>query len=162
MIPYYKFKHYLLSIKDKNMDENPKVKNFDWTEEKEKVTSEAKCLTTNNDFGILNDYHDTHIKEKVSGLKDAYKDIYYIKLPEYDDFKYLLNTRKSIGVKSLFASVPVHGNLYDYCGSSKEDRNEYYKKMNKMDISYDFEILDLSQYEYGEYYAFSMRRMFAF
>lgn len=30
MIPYYKFKHYLLSIKDKNMDENPKVKNFDW------------------------------------------------------------------------------------------------------------------------------------
>ncbi len=30
MILYYKFKHYLLSIKDKNMDENPKVKNFDW------------------------------------------------------------------------------------------------------------------------------------
>ncbi|KKM44005.1 hypothetical protein HYH65_18645 [Clostridium botulinum] len=30
MIPYYKFKHYLLSIKDKNMDENPKVKNLDW------------------------------------------------------------------------------------------------------------------------------------
>ncbi|MFV3014117.1 D-alanyl-lipoteichoic acid biosynthesis protein DltD [Clostridium botulinum] len=34
MIPYYKFKHYLLFIKDKNMDENPKVKNFDWIEEK--------------------------------------------------------------------------------------------------------------------------------
>ncbi len=31
-----------------------------------------------------------------------------------------------------------------------------------MVISYGFEILDLSQYEYGEYYAFSMRRMFAF
>ncbi|MBD5646055.1 hypothetical protein HYH96_19605 [Clostridium botulinum] len=30
MIHYYKFKHYLLAIKDKNMDENPKVKNFDW------------------------------------------------------------------------------------------------------------------------------------
>ncbi|MHB7978084.1 hypothetical protein FDC22_19915 [Clostridium botulinum] len=111
---------------------------------------------------MLNDYHDTHIKEKVSGLKDAYKDISYMKLPEYDDFKYLLNTRKSIGVKSLFASVPVHGKLYDYCGFSKEDRNEYYKKINKMIISYGFEILDLSQYEYGEYYAFSMGRMVVF
>ncbi|ACA53879.1 putative protein dltD [Clostridium botulinum A3 str. Loch Maree] len=98
MIPYYKFKHYLLFIKDKNMDENPKVKNFDWTEEKKKVTSEAKCLTTSNDFRILNNYHDVYMKEKVSGLKDAYKDISYIKLPEYDDFKYLLNTRKSIGL----------------------------------------------------------------
>nr|WP_263973208.1 D-alanyl-lipoteichoic acid biosynthesis protein DltD [Clostridium botulinum] len=67
-----------------------------------------------------------------------------------------------VGVKSLFASVPVHGKLYDYCGFSKEDRNEYYKKINKMVISYGFQILDLSQYEYGEYYAFSMGRMVAF
>lgn len=35
-------------------------------------------------------------------------------------------------------------------------------KINKMVISYGFQILDLSQYEYGEYYAFSMGRMVAF
>ncbi|EPS53169.1 protein DltD [Clostridium botulinum Af84] len=52
--------------------------------------------------------------------------------------------------------------MYDYCGFSKEDRNEYYKKINKMVISYGFQILDLPQYEYGEYYAFSMGRMVAF
>ncbi|HDK7140140.1 TPA: protein DltD [Clostridium botulinum] len=52
--------------------------------------------------------------------------------------------------------------MYDCCGFSKEDRNEYYKKINKMVISYGFQILDSSQYEYGEYYAFSMGRMVAF
>ncbi len=36
------------------------------------------------------------------------------------------------------------------------------KKINKMVISYGFQILDLPQYEYGEYYAFSMGRMVAF
>ncbi|EPY2279078.1 D-alanyl-lipoteichoic acid biosynthesis protein DltD [Clostridium sporogenes] len=164
MIPYYKFKHYLLSIKDKidtykimngfkakNIEENLKVKNFDWTEEKKKVTSEAKSLTTNNDFGILNDYYDTYVKEKISGLKGAYKDVSYTKSPEYDDFKYLLDTCKSIGVKPLFVSVPVHGKWYDYCGFSKEDRSEYYKKINKMVTSYGFEILDLSKYEHEDY-----------
>ncbi len=33
-----------------------------------------------------------------------------------------------VGVKSLFASVPVHGKLYDYCGLAKKIEMNIIKK----------------------------------
>ncbi|AUM89799.1 protein DltD [Clostridium botulinum] len=44
----------------------------------------------------------------------------------------------------------------------RKEKSNFWSKMFNLVISYGFQILDLSQYEYGEYYAFSMGRMVAF
>lgn len=164
MMPYYRFKYYTLSIKDKietyrvlkkyegrDMAVKPEIKNIDWKEEQKAIVEEAKKASDNNEFGIMNDYYDTYIRKDYDKLKGSHKKDSYLVSSEYEDFKFLLDTCKSIGVKPLFISVPVHGKWYDYCEFSKDDRAGYYKNIREMVSSYGFEILDMSQNEDEEY-----------
>lgn len=163
--PYYKFKYYILSIKDKmrTYDVLKQYKNytnvspgsqkdFNWDEEKQKAGEAGKLASNSNQFGIENGYYNTYIKDKIETLKGGYKDQSYLKSPEYEDLKFLLDLCKAQNIKPLFISVPVHGKWYDYEEFDKNDRTEYYKKVKDLISSYNFEIADFSKYEYEDYF----------
>lgn len=163
--PYYRFKYYILSIKDKmrtyevlkqhknsvNVKAGSAVQ-FDWNMEKQKAAEAGKLASNNNDFGIENNYYNTYIKDKLESLKGGYKDKSYLKSPEYDDLKFLLDLCKEQNIKPLFISVPVHGKWYDYEAFDKSDRSQYYQKVTALIKSYNFEVADFSKYEYEDYF----------
>lgn len=164
--PNYFIRYKTLSIKDKvatikaikdipeaeKHNNNKVIKDFDWQQELSKVEVIAKEKTTNNDFFIDNSYYDKYVKEKFSQSKGIYKQQSYLNSPEYNDLKVLLDICKENSIKPLFVSVPVHGKWYDYCEFPKEDREKYYKNINSIIKSYDFDLLDLSKYEYEPYF----------
>lgn len=165
LMPYYKVKEKVLDIRDKKNTcdiiktiEKPKnitsskIKNIDWDKEMKKVTDEAEKVTTNNEFGILNDYFDTYIKDKYTNMRGAYKNMSYSQSPEYEDLKIVLDFLKELDAKPLFVSVPVNGKWYDYAEFEASKRRIYYEKVNTLVSSYDFQVLDLSQYEYEKYF----------
>lgn len=165
LMPYYKFKYYVLNIKDKKntlkvIEEykgqeqfiKPQTTKFDWEEELNKAEKIAEKDTTNNTYGIQNDYFDTYIKSRYESLKNSSVNESFKESLEYDDLKFLLDVCKSQGIKPLFIIVPVHGEWYDYTGFKKENRDAYYKKATKLIGSYGFKYEDLSKYEYEEYF----------
>lgn len=165
--PYYKFKSYILSIRDKRIAYDrllkykkagekqyiePKSSVYDWNSQMEKAELLAKTKANNNDFYILNDYYNQYIKDNLNTYKGSYKNESYINSPEYEDFKLLLEICKSQNIKPLFVSVPVHGKWYDYCEFPKENREACYKEIRTLVAGYGFEMLDLSENEYEKYF----------
>ncbi|MBV7274444.1 D-alanyl-lipoteichoic acid biosynthesis protein DltD [Clostridiaceae bacterium UIB06] len=167
LTPYYKFKSYIVGIRDKRIAYDrlvkykkagekqyiePKTSVYDWSSEMEKANSLAKTKTTNNDFYISNDYYNEYIKDNLDKYIGSYKNESYTNSPEYEDFKLLLEICKSQNIKPLFVSVPVNGRWYDYCQFPKENRETCYKKIKNLVQGYGFEILDLSGHEYEKYF----------
>jgi D-alanine transfer protein len=165
LTPYNRFKFYLLSIKDnfhsyrllleanKQSSEGLiKEINYDWEDELVKANEIGKEKSSNNSFGIANEYYNKYIKDGIESYKDSDKGKSYVNSPEYEDLKLLLELSKRKGLKPIFVSVPVHGKWYDYCGFPREDRQEYYKKVNDLIKSFDFQVVDLSNHEYEEYF----------
>jgi len=166
--PYYAAEEYKLSLKDKvvsskvllskekNKDAELASKNstnIDWQNEKNKAEQYAKDKANNNDFMIENSYYDKYIKDKVNGCKgNYYSGASYLKSPEYEDLRLLLEVCKGLEIKPLFVSVPVHGKWYDYAGFDKQDRLQYYSNIKELINSYKYELADLSQYEYEDYF----------
>jgi len=165
MMPYYNFEYYVLSIKDKIKTDkvlndytgktevtSPSKTTFDWVKEREKAVEAGKREANNNEYLIENSYYDMYIKDKLDTYKGSYKKESYLKSPEYDDLKLLLEIYKSYGMKVLVVSVPVHGKWYDYCDFDKNDRVQYYKNINSIVTSYGFQVADFSEYEYEDYF----------
>lgn len=166
MTPYSKLKFYILSIRDKvqtynvikdltNTKDSSSAnitKQLNWEEQLVTAEELGKQSSSNNEFGIQNEYYDTYIKERLASLKGSYRGQSYLSSPEYEDLKLLLDLCKSQDIKPLFVSVPVHGKWYDYSEFPKADRDKYYEKVNSLIKSYGFETLDLSQHEYEQYF----------
>ena len=98
--PYYLMSRWLLDLKDKATagqlirkvgDEpaepagNDTGDGIDWDLELEKAVEEAKKLTDNNEFGMLNDYYSTYIGRKLNLQKDKDKSLSYSVSKEYGD-----------------------------------------------------------------------------
>jgi len=161
--PYYYVKYDLLKIKDKK-EAWDSIKNqkqhgiektnapINWNKELIAAENNGGKETNNNQFHIMNSYFDTYIKEKLPQLKNANRSNSYTQSPEYDDLKLLLEISKEQDIKPLFISVPVHGKWYDYTGFPRNDRREYYNKVNQLINSYGFEVADFSRYEYEDYF----------
>jgi D-alanine transfer protein len=165
LLPYHKFKYYLLAARDyiesdkllsghkgKTGNREPANSQFDWQKERDISVEYAKKAATNNEFTIEDTYYDKFIRNSYDVLRAHYKDQSFLKSPEYDDFKLLLDLCKDQGIKPLFVNVPVKGKWFDYIGFDKNDRDEYYKRINEMVQSYGFDLADFSQYEYDDYF----------
>lgn len=163
--PYYLFGNWLLNLKDKASAGNLIRKvgqepagpaengEIDWELELEKAIGEAKRLTDNNEFGILNDYYTTYIGRKLNQQKDKDKNLSYSKSKEYKDLELLLDLCRLKGIEPLFIHVPLHGKWSDYTGFTQERREEYYQNVRDIVSRYDnVEMLDLTGYEYDEYF----------
>jgi D-alanine transfer protein len=163
--PYYLFSNWLLNLKDKaasakvirENDRSPAAVapkgEIDWNAESDKAIADAQLKTSNNDFGILNDYYTTYIGRKLNQQKNKDKDLSYSESKEYKDLELLLDICKLKGIEPLFVHVPLHGKWSDYTGFTKERRDEYYQNVRDIVSRYDnVEMLDLTGGEYEQYF----------
>lgn len=173
LIPYYKIKYYVLSLKDKfkadkllvanikadgeklavSTKRSKENENIDWEKIKLEASKYGQNEANNNQFLMQNDYYNKYIKDKVKSFKDVYyKNASYDKSPEYNDLKILLEVCKNQDIKPLFVSIPVNGRWYDYGGFDRKDRQQYYSNINNIISYYKYPIADFSKYEYENYF----------
>lgn len=167
--PYYKFKNYMLDIKDKvqsikllkNLSNKSQknIKEINWENEYKKAEDEGKSKVTNNDIYVDDDYYDNNLRNVYDSLKNRLENINLLKSKELDDYKFLLEICKDNNVKPLIILMPVNGIYYDYLGFSKEKRTEFYDTLEMIAKDYDFETLNLQNKEYEKYYMYDVMHL---
>lgn len=168
MSPYYYIRYQLLyiknemsslktlkdnkrNVKDLAVDELPGKANFDWNEELKKAEANGS-KNPNNKYGMDSAAYISMVKDGVDKLKGSQKKNSYEVSPEYDDFKLLLDVCKEEGIDLMVINVPVNGKWYDFTQFDKNDRQDYYTKVNQMVKDYGFKMADFSKLEYEEYF----------
>ncbi len=139
-------------INDCNVNTQNNPSSIDYSSEVEGAVEQAKKESANNDFGMRDSDYKKNVGNKLSKFKDRDKNLSYENSVEYDDLRLLLEVCKLKGIKPLFVSVPLHGDWSDYTGFSKENRQAYYEKVKSTVSEYDAEFVDLSGYEYEQYF----------
>ena len=109
-------------------------------------------MTTNNDFGMLNDYYTTYIGSRLERQANQDASLDYSVSKEYDDLRLLLEVCRQKGIQPLFIHVPLHGQWSDYTGFTAERRQQYYDNVRAIVEEYGVQMLDLTGYEYEPYF----------
>lgn len=162
LTPYYAASRGLLSWKDRaasrmlieSVEEPlPAARHLSLEEEEANALLAAENATDNNDFGILNDYYNTYIGNRLSRFEGRDSGLSYSVSEEYGDLRILLEVCREKGIEPLFIHVPLHGPWSDYTGFTAERRAEYYQNVRNIVAEYDnVALLDLTGYEYEEYF----------
>lgn len=170
--PYYRFKEYLLVSKDRaqayriladkadhqgedlssNSAKKGLKRTIDWEAEKKRAQEYGQTLSDNNEFGIENGYFDEYLAEKLPELKGYMQNQSYLESPEYRDLELLLQLCKELEIEPLFVSIPVNGLWYDYTGFPREDRAQYYEKVEQLITKAGYDLADFSDHEYDKYF----------
>lgn len=160
--PFFLFEKYMENCRDmvKSADIlranktniTAKTEDIDWKQAETDAIEVAKKETTNNDFGMRNSDYKKNVKNRLDRFKDKEKNLSYDNSVEYDDLRLLLDICKEKGIEPMFVSVPLHGEWSDYTGFAKERRESYYQKVEAVVSEYDAHFVDLSGYEYEEYF----------
>ncbi len=161
--PYYLLSRYLLEMKDKisvrkilsageDFPTPAEWSAINWAEEEAAALAEGSSMSNNNDFGILNDYYTTYIGSRLERQKNRDKALSYSQSKEYDDLRILFAVCQEKGIEPLFIHVPLHGAWSDYTGFTADRRAEYYHNVRAIAEEYGVQTLDLTGYEYDEYF----------
>lgn len=160
--PYFTGRKVIVDLKDKGLlykklkelpnKENVTARTVDWDEESKKAQSEAEAKTTNNDFYVYDSYYDTYLRNGLESFKDSKSDIKLMESKEFDDYQLYLDICKDLGIEPYIIIMPTNGRWYDYTGLSKEDRDEFYDKVEEMAEEKGFEVLNLKDEEYTPYF----------
>lgn len=163
LTPYYALDRQLLAMKDRvavrgilAAGEDYPAPNelpvIDWAAEEQAAVREGKAMSDNNDFGMLDDYYTTYIGSRLERQKDRDKNLSYSQSKEYDDLRALFTVCREKGIEPLFIHVPLHGTWSDYTGFTSERRAEYYRNVREIAAEYSVKMLDLTGYEYEEFF----------
>ncbi len=166
--PLYFFCYKLLIVRDKhaayqklneyrrkNIPEITKtvIKNHDWENEKLLALEKDKKVS-HNDFHIEDDWYD-------KAIKDYHLPKYKFDIPadslEREDFLIFLEVCQEQKVKPIIVNLPLHGKIADHFDlkfmfGMKNQRIEFNKWFRETVSSYNFELVDLSEYEYVDYF----------
>ncbi len=162
--PYVAASRYVLDLKDRGAAKKLIASaeastatlasgEIDWDAELNSALLEAKSATSNNEFGILNDYYTTYIGRKLAQQANKDAALSYSESEEYGDLRLLLDVCALKGIEPLFVHVPLHGDWSDYTGFTAERRAEYYENVREIVSEYEnVQLLDLTSYEYEDYF----------
>ena len=89
----------------------------------------GKSDTTNNPFGLKNDFYTHRIKKHVDRLKNAQTHWDYRFSPEFSDFQLVLQQLANAHAEVLFIIPPVNQKWSDYTGLSQQMIQEFAKKI---------------------------------
>ena len=163
MTPYYVLDRCLLELKDM-ADSRPVLASgvdtaapeemvpIDWQAEEQAAVAQAEQMTTNNTFGMENDYYTTYIGSRLERQKDRDAELDYSVSREYEDLQLLFEICNEKGIEPLFIHVPLHGTWSDYTGFTEDRRSQYYENVRAIAMEYGIEMLDLTGYEYELYF----------
>lgn len=90
---------------------------------------DGKAATTNNDFGIENQFYNIRISHQLKRLKGSQKNFNYIKSPEYNDLQLVLNQFARSQTNVLFVIPPVNSKWAAFTGL---DQDMYQKAVAKI------------------------------
>ena len=114
--------------------------------------AQGEAMTSNNDFGMLDDYYTTYIGARLERQKDRDAELDYSVSREYDDLRVLFEICRQKGIEPLFIHVPLHGQWSDYTGFTADRREAYYENVRQITGEYGIQMLDLTGHEYEEYF----------
>jgi len=166
--PYFIFRENIVDLKDKgllyrrlkllNEKKDVQVRDVNWDEEYKKAEEEGKSKVTNNDFFVDDNYFNKYIKN-VNAFKDSKKNIDVTNSEEFDDYELYLDTCVDLGIKPYIILIPTNGKFYDYAGMTKESRDDFYDRVEKMAKEKGFEVLNLKDEEYTPYFMFDVMHL---
>ncbi|MGX6979769.1 D-alanyl-lipoteichoic acid biosynthesis protein DltD [Vagococcus elongatus] len=87
--------------------------------------------TTNNDFGIANNFYSQRIAPLKDKLENSQTSYDYLESPEFSDFQLVLNELAENNVDALFVIPPVNQRWSDYTGLSREMLDDFSEKITK-------------------------------
>lgn len=90
---------------------------------------DGKAATTNNDFGIENQFYNIRISHQLKRLEGSQKNFNYIKSPEYNDLQLVLNQFARSQTNVLFVIPPVNSKWVAFTGL---DQDMYQKAVAKI------------------------------
>ncbi len=146
---YCALSRYLLELKDKTQSA---ALLRDLPKTPAATANDPAAATSNNEFGMLNDFYTTNVGSRQERFKDRDAGLSYSVSEEYGDLRLLFEVCRQKGIEPLFIHVPMHGEWSDYVGFSSERRQEYYENVRKTAEEYGINTLDLTPYEYEEYF----------
>ena len=160
---YYLFKEYILENKDKIQtyrkvkdlkvkDNNKEVKEINWKDEEVKAQKQGEEKASGNPLLIDNEIYEKSVKDNYDKIKGKYQNVNLLECKEMYDYKYFLKVCKDLNVKPLIILMPVHGAAYDHMGVTREKRSAYYDIAEKLAKDNDFDVLNLKEKEYENYY----------
>lgn len=169
--PYYSFRKYMVSLKDKGItfsklkwskdkaEVDYDIKEvIDWKYERKKAIKDAKIRVGNNPeylggkrLFLDKVYYNTNIKGKDDFFKNKYANVNLLKSNEYGDLDIFLDTCKDLGIKPTIVLLPTNSDFYNYTGITDKKRDEYIKNIKSIIKPYGFNILDITN-EAGEKY----------
>lgn len=163
LAPYYAVSEYIYDLKDKYAAKKllsaageplPRVgeSEIDWAEEERLAVDSAKEMSTNNSLGMTDSYFTTYIGSRLERMQDRDAGLDYSVSKEYGDLRLLFEVCRQKGIEPLFVHVPLHGDWSDYTGFTGERRQQYYDNVLKITEEYGVETLDLTGFEYDEYF----------
>lgn len=86
--------------------------------------------TTNNEFGIANNFYSQRIAPLKGKLANSQTKYNYVKSPEFGDFQLVLNQLAAAQTKVLFVIPPVNKSWSDYTGLSEEMLDTFSRKIS--------------------------------
>ncbi|MFT8393474.1 MAG: D-alanyl-lipoteichoic acid biosynthesis protein DltD [Liquorilactobacillus ghanensis] len=108
---------------------NQLPKHYNYQKLQTLARGDAQRQTTNNNFGILNNFYSTRVKPNKTLLKGAEKNFSYLKSPEYSDFELVLQQLAKQHTQVLFMIQPVNSKWADYTGLNMQ---MYYQTVRKI------------------------------
>lgn len=144
--------HSYVKINDLELYGQDRPKDIDFEQEKVNMLEFAKEDTTNNDFGIMNDYYNVNIGRKYEMLENKDENLSYTSSVEYEDVQLMLDICKEKNIEPLILMHPLHGQWSDYTGFTEDKRLEYYDKLENLLIKNDANYVNLKDHEYEKYY----------
>ena len=106
-----------------------------------------------NEFNMTPKGYD-RIKKRKKNSRDIFKNQknLYTDSIEEEDLRCFLKVCTELDIEPLLVVLPVNGLWYEYMGSSKESRQQFYQNIRDISSEFDAELVDLSEYEYEPYF----------
>ena len=102
---------------------------------------------------IYDDYYN-RVKGTVGKQQNLLKSINLINSKEFSDYELFLDTCVDLRIKPYIILMPTNGKWYDYTGLTKEKRQAFFDKAQKIAEEKGFEVLNLKNEEYTPYFMY--------
>jgi D-alanine transfer protein len=113
-------------------------------------SAEASC--TNNNWGMDNAFYSASIEPNYERLAGTQTDETFSYETEFQDFSFFLKVCEEVGLEPLVIISPVHGQFYDYVGTSASDRQACYERIKQICENHGAAVADFSDKEYEQYF----------
>lgn len=159
--PYYYFRGKYLELKDRYdtvaylktlADKKAQTRTIDWDKEYSTAETEGKAACTNNSFVVNDEYYSTYLAPRIYTLKDSLSAMELMTSKEWEDYEFMLSVCNELKLKPYIVIMSVNGKYYDYCGMTKDKRDAYYSRSEKMAEEHGITTLDLKGKEYEPYF----------